>query len=93
MVRLYADFHEKGLEILGISLDGDRNSWMDAIHKDKLYWTQVSDLKRWQNAAAQQYHVSGIPFTVLIDREGRIVAKGLRGAELRQKVQELIGKE
>lgn len=93
MVKLYADFHDKGLEILGVSLDGDRTSWMDAIHKDKLFWTQVSDLKRWQNAAAQQYHVSGIPFTVLIDREGRIVAKGLRGAELRQKVQELIGKE
>lgn len=93
MVRLYADFHDKGLEILGVSLDGDRNSWMDAIHKDGLRWTQVSDLKRWQNAAAQQYHVSGIPFTVLIDREGRIVAKGLRGAELRQKVQEIIGKE
>lgn len=93
MVRLYADFHDKGLEILGVSLDGDRKSWLDAIHKDGLDWTQVSDLKRWQNAAAQQYHVSGIPFTVLIDREGRIVAKGLRGAELRQKVQELIGKE
>ena len=92
MVRLYKDFHDKGLEILGVSLDGDRTSWMDAIHKDGLYWTQVSDLKRWQCAAAQQYRVTGIPFTVLIDRDGKIVAKGLRGNELRQKVQELLGK-
>ena len=92
MVRLYSDFHDKGLEILGVSLDGDRQSWMDAIHKDRLYWTQVSDLKRWQCAAAQQYRVTGIPFTVLIDRDGNIVAKGLRGNELRQKVQALLEK-
>ena len=92
MVRLYQDFHDKGLEILGVSLDGDRRSWMDAIHKDGLYWTQVSDLKRWQCAAAQQYRVQGIPFTVLIDRDGTIVAKGLRGNELRQKVQALLDK-
>lgn len=92
MVRLYKDFHDKGFEILGVSLDGDRTSWMDAIHKDGLYWTQVSDLKRWQCAAAQQYNVQGIPFTVLLDRDGKIVAKGLRGNELRQKVQELLGK-
>lgn len=92
MVRLYQDFHDKGLEILGVSLDGDRTSWMDAIHKDGLYWTQVSDLKRWQCAAAQQYRVQGIPFTVLIDRDGKIVAKGLRGNELRQKVQALLDK-
>ena len=91
MVRLYQDFHDKGLEILGVSLDGDRTSWMNAIHNDGLYWTQVSDLKRWQCAAAQQYNVQGIPHTVLLDREGKIVAKGLRGAELRQKVQELLG--
>ena len=92
MVRLYKDFHDKGFEILGVSLDGDRTSWMDAIHKDGLYWTQVSDLKRWQCAAAQQYRVTGIPFTVLIDRDGKIVAKGLRGNELRQKVQSLLDK-
>ncbi|MBO7465482.1 MAG: AhpC/TSA family protein [Bacteroidales bacterium] len=92
MVRLYSDFHDKGLEILGVSLDGDRTSWMDAIHKDGLYWTQVSDLKRWQCAAAQQYQVTGIPFTVLIDRDGKIVAKGLRGNDLRNKVKELLEK-
>lgn len=92
MVKLYNDFHAKGLEIMGVSLDGDKYSWMQAIHKDGLYWIQVSDLKRWSCAAAQQYRVNSIPFTVLIDREGKIVAKGLRGEELHKKVQEIIDK-
>ena len=90
MVKLYRAFHDKGFEILGVSLDGDKESWMKAIHKDGLYWTQVSDLKRWNCAAAQQYRVTGIPFTLLLDKEGKIVAKGLRGEELYKKVQSLL---
>lgn len=90
MVRLYRDFHDKGLEIIGVSLDNDRASWMEAIHRDGLYWTQLSDLKQWQCVVARQYRVSGIPFTVLIDKDGKVVAKGLRGNELRQKVETLL---
>ena len=93
MVRLYKSFHDKGLEILGVSLDNDRRSWMDAIHKDGLYWTQISDLKQWECVVARQYRVSGIPFTVLIDRDGKVVAKGLRGNELRQRVEALLNQE
>ena len=91
MVKLYQKYHEKGLEILGVSLDGDRESWMKAIHQDGLYWTQVSDLKRWNCAAARQYNVTGIPFTLLLDKEGKIVAKGLRGDDLLKKVEALLG--
>lgn len=90
MVKLYNAFHDKGFEILGVSLDGDRESWMKAIHQDGLYWTQVSDLKRWNCAVAQQYRVTGIPFTLLLDREGKIVAKSLRGEDLYKKVQSLL---
>ena len=91
MVKLYQKYHEKGLEILGVSLDGDRESWMKAIHQDGLYWTQVSDLKRWNCAAAKQYGVTGIPFTLLLDKDGKIVAKGLRGDDLLKKVEGLLG--
>ncbi|MBO4402915.1 MAG: TlpA family protein disulfide reductase [Bacteroidales bacterium] len=91
MVKLYQKYHEKGLEILGVSLDGDRESWMKAIHQDGLYWTQVSDLKRWNCAAAKQYGVTGIPFTLLLDKDGKIVAKGLRGDDLLKKVESLLG--
>ncbi len=90
MVRLYRDYHDKGLEILGVSLDGDRESWMQAIHKDGLYWTQVSDLKRWNSAAGQLYQISSIPATIVVDKEGRIAAKNLRGDELRAKIQQML---
>lgn len=80
--KLYRRFHYKGFEILGVSLDNDGNRWKGAIQADSLTWPHVSDLRGWQSSAAQLYQVSSIPQTYLIDKDGRIMAKGLRGPEL-----------
>ena len=90
MVRLYQKYQPKGFEIFGVSLDRDKGKWMKAIKDDKLFWTHVSDLKFWDSEGAKLYNVSSIPYTVLIDKEGRIVAKGLRGEPLFKKVEELV---
>lgn len=79
---LYKRYHKKGFEIYSISLDRDRSSWTDAIDKYDLSWIHVSDLKLWECQAAVDWQVSAVPFTVLIDREGRIVQTNLRGEEL-----------
>lgn len=89
--KVYNKYASKGFEILGVSLDRDHASWVKAIKDDGLPWKQVSDLGFWNNAAAQEYGVSSIPFTVLIDREGRIIEKGLRGDELDGRLKELFG--
>lgn len=91
VVKLYEKYHEKGFDILGVSLDQDRQRWLDAIEKDRLTWTQVSDLQGWRNAAAQLYQVSSIPHTVLLDAEGRIIGSKLRGAALERKLEEIFG--
>jgi len=90
VVRLYRQYHGRGFEIFGVSLDHQREAWVKAIESDGLGWIHVSDLKGWQSAAAQLYRVSGIPFTVLVDPEGRIAAKGLRGPALEAKLKELF---
>ncbi len=90
VVRLYQKYHSRGFEIFGVSLDHNRDAWLQAIRNDNLTWTHVSDLKGWQSAAAQLYRVSGIPFTVMVDPEGRIYAKGLRGASLEATLQKLF---
>lgn len=92
MVKLYEKYKDKGFEIYSISLDKKREDWLDAIAKDGLKWTHVSDLKFWQSIAAQTYKVEGIPYTVLIDTKGKIVATDLRGAELEAKVAEMLNK-
>lgn len=89
--RVYERFHRKGFEILGVSLDRDHAAWVEAIRADGLPWKHVSDLGFWNNAAAQEYGVSSIPFTVLVDREGRIIEKGLRSEELEGKLAALLG--
>jgi len=89
-VKLYADYKAKGLEILGVSFDEKREKWVDAIKKDGLKWTHISDLKRWKSAAGKLYGVRAIPHTVLLDKEGIIIAKNLTGAKLRTKVSELL---
>lgn len=91
VVRLYQKYHPKGFEIFGVSLDYQRDAWLQAIRQDNLTWIHVSDLKGWQSAAAQLYRVSSIPATVLVDPEGRIAAKGLRGATLEAKLREIYG--
>ncbi len=89
-VKLYKDFKNKGFEILGVSFDRAREDWVAAIKKDGLSWPQVSDLKFWQSEAGKLYGVSSIPHTVLLDKDGIIIAKNLRGDELRAKIAELL---
>lgn len=91
VVKLYNKYKNKGFEILGVSLDKDKNKWEQAIKQDKLDWIHVSDLKFWQCEAAQDYGVRGIPATFLLDKEGKMIAKGLRGPALEQKLAEIFG--
>ncbi len=91
VVGAYAKYHPKGFEILGVSLDrpGDKDKWLKAIDADKLTWTHVSDLQFWDNAVAKEYGVESIPQNFLIDPQGKIIGKGLRGDELEQKLREI----
>ncbi|PLW94351.1 MAG: hypothetical protein C0592_03080 [Marinilabiliales bacterium] len=85
MVSLYADYHEKGLEIFGVSLDKDSAAWVRAISSDKLTWPHVSDLKGWKSSAAALYGVGSIPSMFVIDGTNyKILAKNIRGAQLRE---------
>lgn len=90
VVKVYEEFHPKGLEILSVSLDSDKDAWLKAIEDDHLTWNHVSDLKGWQNEAAQMYAVNGIPHLVVLDENNVIVAKNLRGEQLREKIAELL---
>ena len=90
VVKIYSKFKNKGFEIYGVSLDQDKEKWMEAITKDGINWPQVSDLKYWDNVAARIYNVQGIPYTVLIDKNGKIIAKNLRGQELEKKIAEVL---
>nr|MBP8066820.1 TlpA family protein disulfide reductase [Flavobacterium sp.] len=92
VVALYNEFHPKGLNIIGVSLDKDAAKWEEAIGKDKLAWIHVSNLKHWQEPIAKQYGVESIPATFILDASGKIVAKDLRGEELKAKVAELLAK-
>lgn len=82
LVNAYAKFQSHNFEILGISLDNKKEAWLKAIADDKLTWKHVSDLKGWKNQVAQQYGIRGIPANVLIDPNGKILAKNLRAEEL-----------
>jgi peroxiredoxin len=92
VVAAYQQFKDKGFTVLGVSLDKptERDSWIKAIADDKLTWTQVSDLKFWDNEVAKAYGVRSIPANFLIDPNGKIIAKGLRGAALTAKLAELL---
>ena len=90
MVALYKELHAKGLNIIGVSLDKDGPKWKEAIAKDGLTWPQISNLKYWDEPIAKQYNVESIPATFILDASGTIVAKDLRGAELKAKVTELL---
>lgn len=91
VVAAYNKYKSKGFEVFSVSLDKDRESWIQAIADDKLVWkTHVSDLQFWQNAAAQLYGVQSIPAAFLLDREGKIVGKDLRGDALEAKIKEVI---
>ena len=93
VVKAYAKFKDKGFEIYGVSLDQDKARWVEAIAKDGITWPQVSDLKYWDSYAAKLYAVEGIPYTVLLDKEGKIIAKNLRGAELEKAIEKAIAEK
>lgn len=88
--RLYDKYASKGFEILGVSLDRTKDRWQQAIDKDQLNWLHISDLKHWSSAHAALYGVRSIPDTVLLDGEGKIIARGLRGPQLEAKLAELF---
>ena len=90
IVAVYNDYNSKGFDIIGVSLDTDKNNWIKAIEKDSLTWSHVSDLQGWNNAAGKLYAVNAIPHSVILDKNGTIVAKNLRGDELRDKIAELL---
>jgi peroxiredoxin len=90
VVKLYNELHDKGFEIIGVSFDTKRDNWISAIHADELSWYHVSDLGGWKNAVGDLYAVRSIPHTILLDKEGVIIAKNLRGDELREKLEELL---
>jgi len=90
MVALYKEFHAKGLNIVGVSLDNDAAKWKEAIATDKLTWTQISNLKEMQDPIAQAYSINAIPSTFILDASGKVIAKNLRGAELKAKIKELL---
>ena len=92
VVAIYNELHSKGLNIIGVSLDEDPVKWKEAIAKDKLIWTQVSNLKGWEDPIAMQYKVESIPATFILDQSGNVVAQDLRGDELKAKIIELLGK-
>lgn len=90
VVALYNEFHDKGLNIIGVSLDKDHKNWVDAIEKDQLNWFQVSNLEYFNDPIAKEYEINAIPATYLIDQNGIVVAKNLRGEKLKKKVAELL---
>lgn len=92
VVKAFNNYKDKGFTILSVSLDqpGKQQAWLDAIHKDGLTWTHVSDLKFWDNAVAKQYGIRAIPQNFLLDPSGKIIAKDLRGDELNKKLNELF---
>ena len=90
IVAVYNDYNSKGFDIIGVSLDTDKNNWIKAIEKDSLTWSHVSDLQGWNSAAGKLYAVNAIPHSVILNENGTIVAKNLRGEELRDKIAELL---
>jgi len=90
VVRAYDKFRYKNFTVLGVSLDKEKAAWEKAIIEDKLNWTQMSDLKYWDSQAVAVFGFQGIPFNVLIDPNGKIIAENLRGFDLEQKLTEIL---
>lgn len=88
--KVYEKFHVKGFEVVGVSLDEKKEAWTNAIAKHGLSWLHVSSLKGWKCPVAAQYSVTGIPATFLLDPEGKIIARNLRGEELMEAVAKVL---
>lgn len=95
VVKAFQKYNNKGFDVLGVSLDqpNARDKWLKAIYDDQLTWTHVSDLKFWQNEVAVQYGIQAIPQNFLVDPQGKIIAKNLRGEALQEKMKEIFGAE
>ncbi|MBC9909441.1 TlpA disulfide reductase family protein [Chitinophaga varians] len=90
VVKAYQQYKDKGFTILGVSLDSKKEAWVKAIEHDQLTWTHVSDLKYWNNEVAKQYDIKSIPANFLLDKNGKIIARDLRGEDLLKKLGELM---
>ena len=90
VVAAYNKYKNKGFTVLGISLDKTKENWLDAIKKDGLTWTHVSDLKFWSNAVAQQFGIQSIPQNFLVDPNGVVIGKNLRGEALEAKLESIL---
>ncbi|MFN7675139.1 TlpA family protein disulfide reductase [Flavobacterium sp.] len=93
VIALYNEFHKKGFNIISVSLDDNTEDWKNAIAKDGLTWTQVSNLKEMKDPIAIQYGITQIPTTFLLDSDGKIVAIDLFGEDLKAKINELLAKK
>ncbi|CAN5267212.1 TlpA disulfide reductase family protein [soil metagenome] len=92
VVNAYNEFKSRGFDILSVSLDRTKEDWVKAIQEDGLVWSQVSDLKYFESQAAKEYNINAIPFSILVDPNGIIIAKNLRGATLQKKLAEVLNK-
>lgn len=90
LVKLYNRFKTYGFDILSVSLDDNRDAWMKAINDDGLLWNHVSDLRKWNSQVVEQFNIEGIPFTLLLNKDGVIIGKNLRGEALTRRVEEAI---
>jgi peroxiredoxin len=91
LVKLYPKYKEKGFEILGVSLDEDSKDWQKAVEKDRIKWLQVIDKGGWESNTVNQWRISAIPTSYLIDKEGTLIAMDLEGKELEKALKELLG--
>ncbi|CAN5322004.1 TlpA disulfide reductase family protein [soil metagenome] len=92
VVAAFQKYKNKNFTVLGVSLDKEKSAWLRAIRHDGLTWTHISDLKFWDSEAVALYGFDGIPYNVLVDPEGKIIAKELRGSDLSQKLEEVLNK-
>jgi len=90
LVKTYAEFKDKNFEILGVSFDKEFEPWAKAVKDDNLTWKHVSDLQGWNNSASLAYGVKAIPQNILVDPEGKVVARNLHGDELNNKLREIL---
>ena len=90
VVAVWKDFNAKGFHVMGVSYDTDKAKWLKAVASYKLTWSQVSDLKGWNNATAKLYGINSIPANILLDKTGKIIGKNLRGEKLRERMAELL---
>lgn len=93
VVEVYEEYHDKGLNIIGVSVDDDKEEWVAGIEKHGMDWPQVSNLKKWEDPIAQEYNVQSVPFNYLLDEDGKIVDADLLDEDLKNKMEELLGDE